>query len=202
MIMKRTLCLIAVFIVITVFPAVADSGTSISGFKLLTLQPGVNEIPHLVSDGRDGVIIKTWRTNGNAHGYNLFLVMVEGKVVGVSTDHGFDDVIKDDPHTIEDAIRSIRFARGNVGSQKAVLLITATRDIKPDASPADPATVVFDIYQLAANGNLGTTGDFFERISESHSDKKYCNSDLALSQKFGFPLPDPYEGQNQVDGCL
>jgi len=197
--MRPILYLVVVF-VCAALPAAAVP-VKITDYQVIPLQEGVNEIPHLVPDGRNGKIIKTWRNNGNAYGYDLFLVTLEDKVVGVDTDNGFKDVIRDEPHTRQDAIKSVRFAWGKLGDEKLMLLITATRKIEPGYGLSDPGTVVFDVYRLVSNGPLGTTGDYFMRINEFSSEQKYCNSDMALNQNLGLPLPEPYEGRGQPDGC-
>jgi hypothetical protein len=182
-------------------PAVA-ANADITDLQVISLQDGITDVPHLAPDGRDGEILKTWRTNGDARGYDLFLVMLDKKVIGVATDNGFQDTVTDAPRTHLDAVKSVRFAWGKVAGEKHALLITATRTIESGYGPTDPATTVFDIYQIMPNGPLGTTGDYFARISEFSSKQKYCNSDIALSQNLGLPLPDPYEGRGLPDGCL
>ena len=201
-IVMRYFLYLAVLLLMTCVPAAADTGAAITDIKVVPLTQEITPIPSMTSDGRDGKIIKAWRENGNAQAYNLFLVTADGKVVGVATDRGFADNIRDEPHTGKDAVESIRFAWGRVGGEKAFLLITATRIIAPDYGPGDPSQVIFDIYQLTGNGDLGKTGDFFMRIHEFNADKKYCNSDLALTKNLGLPLPQPFEGPNQDDGCL
>ncbi len=168
--------------------------------QLITLQPGQNRISDALP-GRDGVITEAWRSGANGSGYYMFLVTINNKAVGVKAGSAFQDVIRDNPHDISDAIESVRFARGSLDGRNPLLLITATRNIDADEGLGDPATVYYDVYQLVSNGEAGTTGIYFAPVSEMASENKFCNSDLAMTKKFGFPLPDPYEGRNQDDGC-
>ena len=197
--MKSILC-IAALLMSLALPAKADF-SDITDIQVIPLKFGVNDISRLTLDGRDGQIIKAWRNDANGSGFAIYLVMVDGKSVGVGADK-FQDFVTDQPYTPEHTVKSVRFARGKVSGQPELLLITARRDFKPDATFADPAIVMFDIYHVMPNGAAGTTGDYFTPISEFPSKKKFCNSDLALAQDMGLPLPDPYEGLNKDDGCL
>jgi hypothetical protein len=190
-------------LLLAALPAAADNA-DITDIQIIPLQRGINEIPHMTPDGRDGKIVMLRREDGDALGYYMFMVLIDGKDIGVATDSGFEDITRDQPHNISDAVKSVRFAWGNVAGEKQMLLITAKRRLRPQDAPPDPAQAAIDIYQLVSNGPIGTTGDYFTRISETVTDEdhKYCNSDLVLNQKLGLPLPFPFQGPNQHDGCL
>jgi hypothetical protein len=193
--MKSLLTVLAAFLIC--IPAWADS--TITHIELIPLKPGANSQENLLP-GRDGAIVQGWRPNG-PHGYNVYMTLLDGKVVGIKSHDHFLDTMRDYPHDGGDAISSVRFARAKMDGQSVTLIITATRNLEAGQKPIDAATVYYDIYQLVSNGEIGTTGDYFAPLSETPSEKKYCNSDLALTKKFGFPLPAPYEGRNQDDGC-
>ena len=175
--------------------------SQITNLVTIHLHPGINKIVKFTPDGRGAIIVRAWRENGDAHGYNLFLVMIDNAVVGVYTEKQFEDVVRDDPHTFEDVVRSVRFARGKISGVQTTFLITATRTTSFPISLATPGYVVFDFYQLVHAPQLGTTEDFFRLVSQFSSKKKYCNSDLALFKEIGLPLPATYEGLNKIDGC-
>jgi hypothetical protein len=175
----------------------------------IPLQSGINNIPRLTPDGRDGLIILAWRDNGNAHGYDVALVLTQGGRGGPwnvvrrnglagQTDQGSDE-ITDEPHTGEDMVKAFRFARGRVDGDSATLLLTATRDTAE--SIPSPSRVIFDVYRLDSAPDVGTTPDHFTPILHDRSASSYCNADLALSQRFGIPLRTSYRGSRARDGC-
>jgi len=74
----------------------------------IPLKSGPNTIERFAPDGRSAIVTLGWRENGNAHGYDLYLVLMAGnsgvpEVVGFDTltrdGGGFEDTIRDDPHT-------------------------------------------------------------------------------------------------------
>lgn len=173
----------------------------------IPLRVGINRIPAFAPDGREAQIVLAWRDNGNAHSYDMFVVMLptrvgghDWNVVGVENpEGGFHDVIRDQPHTGEDMVRSIRFARGRLNGTPATLLLTATRDISVERIPA-PSAVVFEVFRLtASDGTAGTTRDYFERVSRSRSTSLFCNAEVAMAQAFG--LPPRGQAGAAVDGC-
>jgi len=182
----------------------------ISDISPIKLRSGPNTVPHFAPDGRDALIVLGWRDNGNAHGYDLYLVLMpasaakpEWNVVGVDPGGNgrFQDIVTDDPHLGEDAVRSIRFARAKVDGRPATVLFVATRDTGTAPIP-DPAPVTFEVYRLAHNdGEVGYTVDYFTKIQEIKSTGKYCNAEMALRQQFGIPLTASYNGPQTAEGC-
>jgi len=178
----------------------------------IPLQPGVNAIPALSPDGRAGIIVLGSRSNGNAHGYELALVLISdghgpaSDIVhidmnpAVPNDEGSDSVTNE-PHTGEDVVRAFRFARGRVDSKPATLLLIATRDLG-QSIPA-PSLVTWDAYSLEHTADaIGTTPDHFTPILHDRSASPYCNADMALARRFGMPLPALYEGSMTLSGCI
>lgn len=178
----------------------------------IKLAAGVNRIPKFAPDGRDGLIVLGWRDNGNAHGYDLHVVMLPTKpgasdwnVVGIFP-KGFDapieDTIRDDPHLGEDVVSAVRFARGTLDGKPATLLVTATRELDADVGIPGPSLTSFDVYRLTrSDGGIGSTADFFERVSHVRSTTKFCNAQMALFNRFGLALPASYAGPKTADGC-
>jgi hypothetical protein len=181
----------------------AERGRQVTDLTDIPLGPGVNRIARFTPDGGDAIIVQGWRDNGNAHGYSLFVVIVNGtEIAGVDYGDHFEDTVRDEPHAGEDTIKSVRFARGKFNGTAATFLITASRDLSHASSLVDPAYVVIDLYELvdAESPGIGTTVKFFKRVSQIRSTTRYCNSDLALFKEFGLPLFGDYKG-NMTDGC-
>ena len=186
----------------------AQAGTVpvLSGLTPIPLKAGINLVPQFTADGRDATILLGWRDNGNAHGYDLFVVTLPSRpggndtqIVGVDADGGFADSVSDRPHAGEDMVRAVRFARGRVDGQPATLLLTATRAIT--GTYYDPAPVDFVAYRLRrAEGGPGTTPDYFASIAKFRSPTPYCNAEIALATAFNLPLRAGYEGAKGRDG--
>ncbi len=205
------LALLTILIALASAPALA-AGPKITDLAPMPLQSGVNRIPAFAPDGREGIVVLGWRDNGNAHGYDLALVLLQGgrcspwNVVrregagrqGDRDDPG-GDAITDSPHTGEDAVRAFRFAQGRVDGKPATLLLVATRD--QEGAIPDPSRVTFDVYRLEHGPDVGTTPDHFTPILRDRSPGAYCNADMALSRRFGLPLRASYAGFRTADGC-
>ena len=186
----------------------AQAGTApvLSGLTPISLKAGINSVPQFAADGRDATILLGWRDNGNAHGYDLFVVTLpsrlggkDAQVVGVDADGGFADSVSDRPHAGEDMVRAVRFARGQVDGKPATLLLTATR--ATTESYYDPVPVDFVAYRLQrAEGGPGTTLDYFAPIAKFRSRTPYCNAEIALATAFNLPLRAGYEGAKGRDG--
>jgi len=187
---------------------------TLSNLSVIHLSAGANHIEHFAADGRPAIITLGWRDNGNAHGYDLFLVLMpasdksDWNVVGLQTDDAFDaeaelfaDTVNDAPHMGDDFVRAIRFVRGKLDGRPATLLLTATRDFG-DPGISSPSLVTYGIYELVPRKDpVGTTADFFQQIQTYRSLMKFCNAELALSKRFDIPLRTEYEGPNTIDGC-
>jgi hypothetical protein len=190
------LSLILFLSLMPIIASAAEGKRGITELAVIPLHLGVNTVERFASDDRPAIIAMGWRENWNAHSYNFFLVLMpsaigkaDWNVVDiVPDDTHMRDFIRDYPHTEDDFVSSVRFARGKVNGVAATLLITATRQIKGMPIP-DPAIVVFEVYRLEANSEIGTTRDIFKRVLKWQSDKKYSNSDLALQKELGLPVP-------------
>jgi len=191
---------------------VSASKPQIGDLTPIQLNPGVNTVPNFSGDGRDAIIAYAWRDTGNAHGYNLILVMMPTardkhdwnvvSVVPADSGESPQDVVSDNPHTLEDAIRSVRLARGVVDGRRSTLLIISTRAFPDTGALSDPSIVTFEIYRLqSAASPVGETHDIFKRISAWSSTNRFCNSEMALSNELGWPLSSDYEGPKTPDGC-
>jgi hypothetical protein len=193
-------------------PTAFAAEPAITDLLPIRLVAGPNKLPRFAQDGREALITLGWRDNGNAHGYDLYLVMLPTKpgagdwnVVGIfpaGFESRIEDTIRDDPHVGEDVVRSVRFAHGRFDGKPETLLITATRDIDIAVGIPGPSYVAFAVYRLArSDGGGGSTQDYFERLSLSRSSTKFCNAEMALFKRFGLALPMSYAGAKTEDGC-
>ena len=177
----------------------------------IPLRSGVNQIERFAPDGRNALIILSWRENGNAHAYDLFLVLLPSRlgatdwnVVGVDftmPDRQFEDTIRDAPHTGDDMVRSVRFVRGRLNGKPATLLLAATRELSDDGIPA-PSLVNFDVFVLQqSQGDVGVTRDYFSQIARHRSTSMFCNAEVALSAQFALPIRRQRDWPNTPSGC-
>jgi hypothetical protein len=176
----------------------------------IPLKPGPNTIQHFAPDGRPAIVTLGWRENGNAHGYDLYLVLMEGnsgvsEVVGFDTltqdGGGFEDTIRDDPHTGEDVVRSVRFVRGKIDGQPGTFVFVAQRGFDPEEGIPGPSLVDTTVYRLVPGEDVGTTSDMFEPVEKLQSTTKFCHAEKALLKQYGLPLTRSYAGPDTADGC-
>lgn len=192
------------------FAPASGAKQRLSDLVPIPLQSGVNRIPAFAPDGREGLVVLGWRDNGNAHGYDLALVLLQAgrggpwnvvRVEGRDGDRSdrWSDGVTSAPHTGDDAVRTFRFARGRVDGEPATLLLVAARD--QEGAIPDPSRVTFDVYRLEHAPDVGTTPDHFTPFLRDRPPGLYCNADMALSRRFGLPLRASYAGPKTADGC-
>lgn len=173
----------------------------------LQLQPGINRLPNLIGDGRNALVVRAWRENGNAHGYNLYTVLMPTldrssglNVVGMDQGDRFSDTISDAPHTGQDIVRAVRFVSIMLDRRRQTVLVTATRHWQDSIpNPAPTSIELFAVRQ--SHGDVGTTADYFTRIAWVQTRRRYCNAEMALKQETGLPLPPDYSGPTTKTGC-
>jgi hypothetical protein len=171
----------------------------------IELGPGITQVPDFTPDGRAARILRSWRENGNAHGYFVYVVTTSREAgqgdwmlvpISIPTPWQMRDTLTDAPHTFEDMARSVRFARGQLDGEAEMFLFTATREIK--GSYADPTPVDFELYRVVVTDEMG---DVLERVRNWRAAKRYCNADAALWHEVGLALPTDYAGGAGEDGC-
>ena len=99
----------------------------------IRLRAGTNAIDDIAGDGKSGSIRLDWHDNGNAWSYDSFTVKVNGSVATVDGRDRFTD----SPHTGEDVIASVRFARGAHRGRATTFALVSHRDVVE--SVPDPA---------------------------------------------------------------
>lgn len=192
-------------------PASAESKHRFTDLVPIPLKSGPNTIERFAPDGRTAIVTLGWRENGNAHAYDLYLVLMPGRggagwnVVGfdnlTASGGGFEDTIRDAPHTGEDVVRSVRFVRGRVDGEPATFAFVANRDIDPEEGIPGPAFVDFTVYRLVPGESSGTTADMFQPVETLRSTTRFCHAEKALLRQFGIPLTKGYAGPDTADGC-
>lgn len=190
----------------------APAAVRIADVEMFALRPGVNRIANFAPDGREGLIVLGWRDNGNAHGFDVFMVLAPTTVGGsdynvvtfgseTGWDSGADDTsIADAPHTGEDFVRSVRFGRAMLNGRRETLAFVATRQIE-ESYPA-PARTRIQVLAMRNRGDQSAGPvDYFEGRADYVTTRRYCNSEAALRTELGVPLRAGYQGPDSADGC-
>ncbi|GBQ06491.1 hypothetical protein [Saccharibacter floricola] len=123
-------------------------------FEEIFLTGETTSIPHMTDDGRAGTIFHTWRENGNAWGYHVYMVMADSDKTDASisptslVEIDGKDKLTTHPHTGQDALSSAVFARGTKQGDTTshLYLITAKRPLLESVPDPSPTTV--RIYRL------------------------------------------------------
>jgi len=187
----------------------AATPARMTDLRAIDIRPGVNMIDNFTPDGRNAMIVSGFRAYITADGaHNDYLVLTRTAdgdtpwtVVTVgraaSSDAGDLEFLSDYPHTGEDQVKSIRFARARLNGAPATLLIEATRAFQlpiPSAS-----RVKIEIYDLEKDKDIGS--DVFVQIQTQTTEACYSNADLALAKTLGLALPPGYEGPKDAAAC-
>jgi hypothetical protein len=161
----------------------------------LALHAGVNPVRDMAGDGKAGQITVDWRENGNAWSYHLFTVTIGGSVATF----GDKERLTDSPHTGEDSITAVRFARGSHAGHLTTIALVASRKITGPVP--DPAPATLTRYALVRNdGGIGTPYQFVV-VGRLETQRRYCNADMALHTEWGLALGNDYDGARTPDGC-
>ncbi|WP_267388144.1 hypothetical protein [Sphingomonas sp. GC_Shp_3] len=170
----------------------------------ITLRPGSNRVPGFLPGGGAATIIEAWRGNGNAHGYHVWMVLTgpsEGNPVGVASTADGGEIIRDAPFDGERVLGTVRFARATIGGAPASLVLSARLDTTPVRPLADHEHASVRVDRLVKTGDGIGPPLQFRTIATLHSERRYCNADLALRDLLGVPLPVGFSGANRTDGC-
>ena len=179
--------------------APADLHKRLTDVKQIEIGAGLTRIKNAESDGRDARVFYAWRNDVNAWGFGVYIVTMPTKItpdktpwniVGIETDdHDFDVEITNQPHTRDDDLKVVRFARGKLDGIADTFLITGTRD--PDGPVEDATSTAIRIYSLGNHEDegFGTTPDRFDLVFKYTTAKKYSDADDALRDELGLPLP-------------
>jgi hypothetical protein len=188
----------------------AEGPPKLEDLTVLPVAAGINSFPGLPPRGEEVILVKAWRDNGNAHGFSVTTAMVResGRSAAaggwdfVSYFDGDKEILAatDNPHTGDDAVRSLLYATAILDGQRQTLAVVAQRQTDKTDSPADPAPVSFKLYQLTARPDddpLGRPARFFQRVAEWRPVRPYCSADAALAAELRLPPPAGLT----ADGC-
>ncbi|MGC1305439.1 MAG: hypothetical protein WA840_23965 [Caulobacteraceae bacterium] len=180
---------------------------------VIAVHDGVNTVAGFATDGRAATIVRGWRDNGNAHGHDVYLVLlplknddgVENTTGVVAFDNGQDplkDTATASPFDGERALGAVRFARAKVDGAPATVMIRADLGETASGVLADHAPVDISVYRLESPGvDAGTTPDVFRLVSRTRPSGLFCNADMALTTVLHLPLPANYAGGKAPSGC-
>ena len=181
----------------------------ITDMRVISLHDGVNSVPQMTPDGRDGVIVRAGHNSSPiADGSSInYLVLARGHVghdnwVAVdaeTTPSLISDVpfggmlLGAAPHTGEDWKRSITFAHGKVDGAPALLMILAERDMTGTVNNYAPVPAEISIFRLEADPEF--EDDFhFVRVTTQRTTCCYVDVQLAVRDAEDLPLPPEYAG--------
>jgi hypothetical protein len=183
----------------------------LSEVRAVVLRSGVNVIPAMTDDRRSGMIVTGYKNYFTADGaQNIFLVMTRnsrerhpqdwsvvttGKAPNIEPD---DPVTQGDgPHTGDDVVRSVRFARADLDGRRAFVMLIAQRAF--EGSIPSPSHVTISIYRLDRDRDLDA--DVFVYKGEIKPSACFGNADLALNKVLGLALPPFYSGPSSSGAC-
>lgn len=169
--------------------------------EIIGVKNGANEID-LNGDGVPDAIFKFHNQNFNAHSWNIYIVVIHDiddeykidrwetarvETSGLPKRLRFgDESVTDAPHTGEDVIRAVVFARERVEDETIIAMYVASRhDFRESLYDLVPVEVVR--YELMPNDIVGMSAWYFQPTHYSRSKALYCNAELALVEEFGFP---------------
>lgn len=164
-------------------------------FSPLRLRAGTTVVPNIAGDGRGGSITLDWVENGNAWGYDIFTVRVGNSVATVDGADRFTD----QPHTGDDMIRAVRFAKGRYGGRSTTFAFVAQRIVSNSVPEAAPTQI--RVFALVRNDSGVGTPYQFVRVRAFRARRLYCNADVALTREAGLPARVGQGGARTLDGC-
>jgi hypothetical protein len=196
-----------------VLEALAGAGraAAITDLRPIPLKPGVNPVPGMAPDGRDGVIVQgDYSTFPSADASNIqFLLLLRyaggWEIVGVEgvTQASWrtvgPELIGSVPHAGEDWRRAVTFARARIDGKPAFVVLAAQRDLDKMKSAYDAVPVDVSTYSLEPDSATGQ--DHLVLIDLKRAKGCYVNAWLAMKDAFGLPLPKDYEGPAAAQAC-
>ena len=193
--------------------ALATASPAVTALRPIPLHSGVNLAHGFSPDGRDGmIVVGTPNVEIADQSHTDFFVLIRGPKPGDdwtvvrtlsvrrpdgSREDEVTDLLRDDPHTGEDQITSVRFAHGRVDGEPPTLMIRAQRDAVLPIP--DPSRVTVDVYRLVISQDFGEA--LFQPVSHARSKTCFDNSDAALKVMMGLPTPVGFGGPAQAKPC-
>ena len=212
--MNRLYVLLSLLVLVVHEPAPADEKRPhVTDIVEIPIKDGINRFKNLTQDGHDGIVMG-WRDNGNAHGYARYMVLVDMGpkasapyfLATVDTHDakrgegtGELDTIRNDPHTGEDMVSTVKFVHAKVDGAPATILVIATRDLSNTHSIGDETPVDVEFYRMVhKDGDIvGWPPYYFDLMWRQRLKGTNDNAECALAKEFGLKL---IGGWNQLCG--
>lgn len=193
--------------------AAALAWPQLTAIKPFALHSGANLLPAFAPDGREGLVVVGAPNTQTASGaYTAYMVLLRR----AKPDHGWslarfatgdeahsqspwENTIIDVPHTGEDQIKSVRFARARVNGRAETVIVTARRDLDEVETIPDAAHVDFTLLQLVLDPAFEE--ETFEVTGHLRSKDCFSNSDAALKAELGLPPPAGFDGDAKAAPC-
>lgn len=179
------------FLALTAFVATSALAADNAGLKVFPVNNGVNQLTLL---GEPAMVIRAWRENYNAHGFDVVSFYVRDKAAGEKAFWNlvpvFGQIAKADaPERLEITVgggadcvlHDFRLLRSD--DDRHVMLVIAQRDAGD--SFADAAPVHFTWYDLAKNVDE-TPGEpwlSFRQTRTTQATKPYCDVEEAFDKE-------------------
>ncbi len=172
---------------------------------------GVTTIEDFDRNGRKGMVVVGYRPTGTAGSYNRFTFLIKSDDMAEPTVSAWDivttdtrnrsvgvvgvvDSVRDQPHTDEDRVASVRLFKARLDGEPATILIEAWRDLAKAESIPSPTPATIEIYRLTKDVEGYST---FERVEVARSTELYGNIDFALCRELKVPIP-----RNETEASL
>jgi hypothetical protein len=148
------------------------------GNKVIPVANGINR---LQLHGYDAMIVRAWRENFNAHGFDVVSIFVRDGVGNRAQSWSIVPIFH--PHNGDDHEQLHVMAGGGADCRLHEHLILANRDA--GTSYAAAANVRFDYYVLAENtdGSPGHPKLYFEWQKSASARQQYCDVNRAFDRE-------------------
>lgn len=182
----------------------ASEMARINSIRIIPVADGITPLTNLAPDGLQGMIVKGFRENGNAHAYNHYMVLlrlpnepVKWYLATFDTHNSPPgqnsqlDTLKDQPHTGEDTVTTVKFAHATIDAAQATIAIIARRDINVVESIPEASPVQLEIYRLVKNPLeflVGWPPYYFDLFTSFPLKGRYTNADCALAAELGLAM--------------
>jgi hypothetical protein len=185
---KAVLVMVAVAIVSGSASSADDTGDR--HYSVIHIPYGITDV-QLTADGLRGVLVRAWRDNFNAHGFDVLSIYARPtSAEDASPNFLLVPVWEGDKERLELTsaggadcrLTDFRFI-STLGSD--LQLVTAQREF--GTSYADPAAVTFTYFTLKRNSSfeVGRPMYYFESTGSRRARKPYCDVEDAFAQELG-----------------
>ncbi|MEK6312814.1 carbapenem self-resistance protein CarG family protein [Burkholderia gladioli] len=175
----------------------AGAGLALAGRELSRVVPVANGMTRVAFDGNDGYVIRSWRENYNAHGFDVisfhFVDKANGgqwnlvPLYGAPGKPGAKGAADDEIDTLSVSggadclLQDFRLLKGAAG--QPMRLVVATREVGDNYAASE--TVRFSEYVLTRNddGTIGWPPLYFKLVKRTQSTGRYCDVNEAFDRE-------------------